>query len=64
MLDLVSDLNHTPIFEWYVVWCGSTMDTKKTCVLKEEKFELRAQNVITILGSTINIIGWTYMCIQ
>ena len=35
MPNSVSDLNQTPIFEWYVVWCGSTKDNKKVpCVQK------------------------------
>ena len=58
----VSDLNQTPTVEWYVVRCGSLERYQKDMCLKETG--LHAQNMITILGSIVNIIGWTSMIIQ
>ena len=53
--NLVTYLNQTPIFEWYVVWCGSENEYQKHMSLKE--IGLRAQNMINILNSIIvNII--------
>ena len=37
------------------------MDTKKTSF--KEKIGLCAQNLLPILGSTVNLIRWTYMVI-
>jgi hypothetical protein len=57
--DLVTYFIPTPIFEWYVVECGyKNKYTNDTC-LKE--IGLRAKNMITILGSIVNIIGVTYL---
>jgi hypothetical protein len=42
-------------FEWYVVGVIVRTDTKKDMCLKE--IGLRAQYMITILGSTFNMIG-------
>lgn len=42
------------IFGWYVVWCGSMNGVPKEMCLKY--IGLRAQHMITILHSTINII--------
>ena len=43
-------LIRTPIFEWYVVWCGSKNKSQKEMCLEE--VGLCAQNMITIIGST------------
>ena len=43
------------IFEWYVVWCGSKTGHKNDMWLEETR--LRAQHLLTILGSTIDIVG-------
>ena len=51
----VPSLDWTPIFEWYVVRCGSKNIYQKDTCLKE--IRLLAQNIITILGSIANIIG-------
>ena len=59
VLNLVAYLNRTPIFEWYVVWCGSNNKFKKDTCLQE--IGLRAQNLITILGSFVNMIVRTRM---
>ena len=60
--NLVTDLNHAPMFEWYVVWCGFKNEYRKgTCA---RKIGLRVQNMITILGLVINVVGETYMTIQ
>jgi hypothetical protein len=53
---LATLLIRTPIIEWYVVWCGSKNGYRKTMLWKE--IGLHAQNVITILKSTINIKCW------
>ena len=42
------------IFGWYMVWCGSMNGVPKEMCLKY--IGLRAQHMITILHSTINII--------
>ena len=34
VLNSVTSLNRTPMFEWYVVWYGSKNGYQKTCVLK------------------------------
>ena len=59
--NLITYLTCTPIFEWYVVWCGYKNEYKKDMCLKE--IGLHAQNMITILSFTINMIGGTYMTI-
>ena len=38
----------TPVFEWYVVWCGYKNKYEKDICLKE--IGLHAQNMITILS--------------
>ena len=53
--NLVSYLNQTPIFEWYVVWCGSKNEYQNYNVCLQE-IGLRAQNVITILSSIVSMI--------
>ena len=55
MSDSVIYLNQTPIFEWCVIRCGSKNKYQKDVCLKES--ELQAQNLITILGSIVNIMG-------
>ena len=47
----------TPLFEWYVVRCSSKNGDQKDMCLKE--IGLHAQNMITILGSIVNISGGT-----
>lgn len=55
----VTALILTPNFELYAVWCGSkTRYQKGHHWLK--KIGLRTQNLITILGSTSDIIGGLY----
>ena len=49
----------TPIFEWHVVRWGSKNGHQKYMYLKE--IGLRAQNMLTILGSLVNMIGVTFM---
>ena len=44
-----------------MVRCGSKNGHQKDMCLKE--IGLRAQNMLTILGSIVNIIGGTYMTI-
>jgi hypothetical protein len=57
--DSFTYLNQTPIFDWYVIRCGSKNKYQKDMCLKES--ELHAQNMITILGSiVINIMGDVY----
>ena len=50
---LVTHMIRMCVFEWCVVRCGSRMDTKKCVFL----IGLHAQNLLTILGSIINIVG-------
>ena len=51
----MTHLERTSIFEWCEVSWDLDMDTNKTKCLQE--FELRGQNLVTILGSIVNIIG-------
>ena len=51
----VTFLIETPIFEWYVVWCGSKNGYRKDMCLHE--ITLRAQHMMTILGSIVYVIG-------
>ena len=51
----ITYLNWTSFFKWYVVMCGSKNGHKKYMYLKE--IGLRAQYMMTILGSIVNIIG-------
>jgi hypothetical protein len=53
--NLITDLSHAPIFEWYVVKCGSMNRYQRRHVLKA--IGLRAQNMTHILGSIVDIIG-------
>ena len=50
-----TSLNRTPTFGWYVVRCGSKNGYQKdTCL---QGIGLRVQNVRTIPGSIVNIMG-------
>ena len=51
----------TPIFEWYMVMCESKNGHQKHMCLKQ--IGPCAQNMPTILGSMVNMIGGTYMTI-
>ena len=51
----MTDLNQAPIFEWIVVWCDLKNKYHKHVCLKG--IGLFSHNMITIMGSTINIIG-------
>jgi hypothetical protein len=52
---LVTYLNQTPIFEWYVIrWGSKNAYWKDMC---SKKIGLCGQNMITILGSIVNMIG-------
>jgi hypothetical protein len=51
----VTYCNQTPMFECYVVWCGSKNRYQKDMNLTE--IGQCAQNMITILGSMVNSIG-------
>ena len=53
--DLVTNLNQTPIFEWYVARCGSKNEYPVDMCLKESG--LHTQNMITITKSTINTMN-------
>ena len=55
MPNLVAELNQTPISEWYVVRCGSKSGYQKDMCLKG--IRLRSQNMITILGPIVNVLG-------
>ena len=46
---------------WYVVGVPPSTETKKTYIWK--KIGLHVQNLITIIGFIVNIIGQTYMTI-
>ena len=61
MPNSVTHRNWTPIFEWYVIRCGSKNKYQKYTCLKE--MGLRAQ-IITILGSIVNIIGSQCDCLM
>ena len=49
----VTHLNWAPIYEWYVVRCGSTNRHHKAMSLQE--IGLSAQILLTILGSIVRI---------
>lgn len=59
MLNLDTCLNQTPIPEWHVIRCSSKTHTKKDMHLKEIGMcsQNISQNMLTILGSIVNIIG-------
>jgi hypothetical protein len=53
--NLVAYLSHRPILERFVIWCSSKIGYLKDMHLKE--IGLRAQTMITIIGSIANNIG-------
>ena len=57
--NLVTYLNQIPI---YVVWCGSNNGYQKGIMCLKE-IGIHAQNMITVLGTIVNITGGTYMTI-
>ena len=48
-----------PIFEGYVIGCGFKDGHWQDMCWKE--IGLHAQNMLTIIGSIVNVIGVTYM---
>ena len=52
----VTYLNRTPILEWWAVRCGSKNGHKKDIMYLNE-IGVHAQKLLTILGSTLIIIG-------
>ena len=58
---LVTYLNQTPIFEWYVFRSYSKMIQRDVCL---RIIGLHAQNMIIVLDLTIKTIGETYMTTQ
>ena len=59
MSNSVTSFYWTPIFEWMKLGVAPRMDTKIIFCLK--MIGLHAQNMISILGLIVNIIGRTYM---
>ena len=57
----VAELNQTSISGWYLVRCSSKNGYQKDMCLKG--IGLCAQNMITILGPIVNILGGTYVTI-
>lgn len=55
-------LVRSPIFGWHVFTCESQNEHEKTCVQKENR--LHAQDLLTILSSTFNIIRKTHLIIS
>ena len=55
----VTYLDHTPIFEWYVVRCGSKNNIKKDMCLQE--IVLCPQNMISFLGLIVKTTKGTYI---
>jgi hypothetical protein len=54
--DSITQLKQTPIFdEWSVLTCGSKNDHQRGIVCLKE-IALCAQNMLPILGSTVNVI--------
>lgn len=54
---VVTLVNQTPVFVWYMACFGVKMDNKKRCVsMRLDCGHTRD----TILGSLINVIGWAY----
>ena len=52
----INYLKQTPIFEWCVLRCGSKNGHQKD-IMHFKEIGLRAQNLLTILGSIFNMIG-------
>lgn len=59
--NLVAYLNWTHVYEWRVIRCGSKIRHLKDMYIKE--IILWAQNLLTILGSTVSIIGGAYLVV-
>ena len=59
MLDSNISIIWTPIFEWYVVRCGSK--NGQQIYICSKQIGLCAQNMLTVLGSIVNMIAGTYM---
>ena len=55
MLRLINHLNSTTLSEWYVLWCGFKNGHQKDTCFKE--IGLHAQNMITISGTVVNLMG-------
>ena len=51
LTNFVPSLNQPPIYEWYVVRCGSNNKYQKYTCLKE--IRVCAENMITILNSVV-----------
>ena len=52
---MITCLDETPKFKWYVIRCGSNDGVQNdTCVAE---IRLHAQNMINLLVSILNIIG-------
>ena len=60
MPNLVTHRNWTPTFEWCVVQCDSKTKYQNDMCIKVTR--LRAQNMITFLGSIVNIIWGVGTC--
>ena len=58
-----TSLRRTPIFECLVVRCGSKNGYLKG-IMRLKEIKLHVENMITILGSIVNVIGGTYMSIE
>ena len=54
MSNSITHLNHAPLFEWYVGWCGSN-NRDQTCICLKE-IRQYIQTMITILNPIANII--------
>lgn len=50
----ITFLLRTPLFGWYMVWCGSMNGVPKE--MRAKYIGLRAQHMITISHSIVNII--------
>ena len=61
MSNSITYLNQTHVSEWNVVWCGSANGCQKYMCMNE--IGLRAQNIVIMLGSMVNITGETYVTI-
>ena len=58
----VTILNRRPKIKWSVVWYDSRKGTKKACIMYLNEIGLRAQNMLIIPGSPVNmILGGTYL---
>lgn len=56
--NLIPYLDRTPAFEWYVVRHVSKNGCHKDMCLRE--IALCAQNMVSVLISIVDIIGWVY----